>query len=68
MIRPYITRFLLAAAGERPDQAVELVRFDRGVTNYDRRTWLGGIDPAWQVIEEHTRPIPEHRVCGGQAR
>lgn len=60
MTRPYITRLLLAPPFA-PADTIELVRFSRGLTNYDRRTWLRDISPDWRVTEEHAREIPEFK-------
>lgn len=54
----YRTRILIALPGHPP---IELVRFNRSTSNADRKTWVRWLAPEWRVIEEHARPIPEHR-------
>lgn len=34
----------------------ELARFNRAISNYDRRAWLAGLSEDWEVIEETTQP------------
>lgn len=52
MTTPYYARIMAALPGHAP---VELARFKRAISNYDRRTWLNDLSPEWIITEE--------RVC-----
>ena len=53
MNHPYHSRLLLQAPDHEP---IELCRFKRPISTYDRKHWLRDIAREWRVIEE--------RICG----
>lgn len=57
---PYRSRIVLRSPS---GDETELVRFDRAISNYDRRFWLRDIAPEWDVIEQTTTPARLPMPC-----
>lgn len=54
---------------------VEIVRFPRAISTYDRKAWLSDLSPEWIVTEEHVcfhtltpRFEPKRPATGGSLR